>query len=451
MPGAPSPSPQPSKRAPVSSEPVWQAARAGPIRLTHAPLPHDGRLFVSALVRAGARDDPRGQEGSAHFLEHMMFRGSKNYPSFAALADAFEWLGGEWNAATGHEYTEYSYHGPVQSLRAACTLFADFLHEPLLLDFAKEQQVILREIEDELNEFGHSTDLGAHANELLWPHSHYAQPLAGTTESVEGMTIDHIRAFRQSQYRPERLALTVVGGDRDEPVLEHLQSLFQGYTLTPKPGDSTKIGKPKAPKATGPQVRVVPHSDNQLQMQLSFHAPGEWEEQAVATELLSYILVDGYSARLPFRLREELGLVYDVSATHTAFNDRGSLDLSAQITPDRILDLLGQTARCLMDLAHDGPRPEELEKAKIRSLSDLQLLRYRPGQLGFRLAWHQLWDRSPSFAAEEEAIRAVSVRGIQELCQKIFTPERTILVLLGPEQDGLAKQAAELLRRHLSG
>src|SRR4051794_4733867 len=75
----------------------------------HIPTPNDDHFFIGLMIKAGSRLELPAIGGVSHFLEHMMFRGSKRHPEFTKLAEAFEWLGGEWNAATSHEHTEYWY------------------------------------------------------------------------------------------------------------------------------------------------------------------------------------------------------------------------------------------------------------------------------------------------------------------------------------------------------
>ena len=153
----------------------------------HVPAPDRESFYLELMIRAGSRLERPETAGAAHFLEHMMFRGSKRFPEFTALARAFESLGGEWNAATGHEHTEYSYHGIKHNRVEAMELFHEFLQNPRLVDLAVERKVILREMEGDLNEHGHSLDTGQHIAGLVWPGSSLEQPILGTRESLLAM------------------------------------------------------------------------------------------------------------------------------------------------------------------------------------------------------------------------------------------------------------------------
>ena len=121
-------------------ESQWTAKLASGIQVIHLPTTQDNlELHLSALFHVGSIHDPREHLGISHFLEHMLFRGSRNYPSFLKLANAFEWLGSEWNGGTSHEYG-YTFTGMSRHLAKALELFADFIQHPTLCDFEREQE-----------------------------------------------------------------------------------------------------------------------------------------------------------------------------------------------------------------------------------------------------------------------------------------------------------------------
>ena len=112
------------------------------LTLLHIPLEHDARFFISAHIKAGSRLETKKIAGISHFLEHMLFRGSKNFSSFLDIAGAFEKLGGQWNAATSYEHTEFSYSGFTESSDQLIPLFSEFIQEPKLFDIEKERKII---------------------------------------------------------------------------------------------------------------------------------------------------------------------------------------------------------------------------------------------------------------------------------------------------------------------
>ncbi|MCX6125649.1 MAG: pitrilysin family protein, partial [Proteobacteria bacterium] len=162
----------------------------------HVPLPVDDiRLHVGLLVHTGSRWESPEKSGLSHLLEHMMFRGSSLYPSFFELSEAFEGLGGEWNAATGHEYTEYFYSGTVDKEHDAFRLLSDFTLRPALNDLDTEKRIVLRELEGELNEHGVSTDVDFHILRHLWPETSMALPIIGSEGTLEKIKLEDLRAW----------------------------------------------------------------------------------------------------------------------------------------------------------------------------------------------------------------------------------------------------------------
>ena len=364
---------------------AWQT-RALPSGLTllHAPLPHDDRFFLGVTVKAGSRlESGTHLSGVSHFLEHMMFRGSSAYPEFARLAEAFEWLGGEWNAATGHEHTEYWYSGIRHTAPEIIEMFADFLETPQLTDIEVERNIILRELDGETNDHGHSTDLDHHVASLIWPGTTIAQPILGTRESLAKIDVESLRRYRDAFYVPQNMVVAAVGGDGS--VLPILEKHFASHrrALAPK----AKVEYPSLPAFKGPAVKWIEHSDNEYDVKLSFLCGGGWSPDAHAYELITRILADGFCSRLARRLREELGLVYDISSGTSLGLDAGTLDVTALCAAGTGLDEFLKELFLLLKSSSRRrvPTADELDRAIVRSVVDAELSPAVPEAIGTKL------------------------------------------------------------------
>ncbi len=423
---------------------VLRTTLAHGMKIIHIPLENDPRLYIGAIFKTGARFDGVKKSGCAHFLEHMMFRGSKNFPSFLKLSDAFEYLGGEWNAATGYEYTEYTFHGSAKYTEQALNLFSEFIQEPLLLDLERERQVIVREIEDETNEFGHFTDTSIHMSQLIWGNASVAQPITGTTSSLKNITLDDLWKFRREYYHPSNLVLCIVGGKATD-VLTCASSLWSGY-----PEKVNFESKDAIPAIThhfvGPQCRWIANSDSQYHFQMSFVCEGEWSDKSSSYQLLTRILADGYSSKLTLRLREELGLVYDVTASVNQLTDCGTFDIHAAASLQDIYALVREVCTILRELKISQ---EDLEKAKLRSFVEMELLPSSPESLGFRVSWHALWGKNPSLADEKKEIEDISLSHIKDIAKDLFQKTRVGLVVLGPQKHHLEESLIDILQKNL--
>ena len=404
----------------------------------HVPARDDERLFLSCLIRSGSRVERAEHSGIAHFLEHMMFRGSKKFPSFGGLAEAFEWLGGEWNAATGQEYTEYVYSGVRRNHREAFDLFFEFLSEPVFRDIEVERQIILRELHGELNEFGLSTDVPHHISQLVWPGQALARPIIGEAASLARIGEGELREFRARWYRPENMALCVVGGTSQEADIAAAQ--FAGYRAATLASSAVGEASTKA-QAKLPAVKVVENSDNEYQFQMAFRCEGQWHDDAPVYEILVRMLSDGFSARLPRRIREELGLVYDISADATLMTDCGLLNINASVDYENMERLVSELGVLLRDIATKPAGAKELEKFQRRALVDLEMAASEPSQVAFRCAWNELNGKSRSLREYADRLMAVKAADIVHCARKVFVPANRAVVALGPKA-GTASQGA---------
>lgn len=421
---------------------VWQQRTlANGMAAIHVPTPHDDHFFLGVMIRAGSRLEVAANNGVSHFLEHLMFRGSERYPEFTRLAEAFEWLGGEWNAATGHEHTEYWYSGIRHTAAEVVSLFADFLARPKLQDIEVERQVIIRELEGETNDHGHSLDLDHHVHTLIWPESTMAMPILGTRESLAAITIDTLRAYRDKYYTPLNMTVCAVGGGDD--MLDILGKNFGSYAVGAGNKPTTYPKMTRAPM--GPAVKWVQHSDNEYEIKLSFACEGEWSAAAGEYELITRILSDGFCSRLARRLREELGLVYDISASTTLFLDAGTIDIHASCAHDQLEHFLTELFLLLKQFVTEGPGEDELTRSIVRGVVDLELSPTNPEFVGPRLAWGILCGRKVNLVKERERLEKATKESVSALLRQIFRADNAALVALGPPAKDIEKKMKKAL------
>ena len=418
------------------------------LTIMHVPRPNDDQFFLGVTLKAGTRlESAPHPVGVSHFLEHMMFRGSRLYPNYSQLAEAFEWLGGDWNAATGQEHTEYWYSGIRHTATEVIELFVDFLDYPQLTDIEIERQIILRELDGETNDHGHCTDLDYHIATLIWPSTSIAQPILGTRDSIAKISQSDLRRYRDAFYVPHNMAVCAVGGDADllSSLIKYFSPLRSDHSAMPR------VNYRELPAFKGPAVKWVEHSDNEYEIKLSFVCGSEWSEDAQGVELISRILADGFCSRLGRRLREELGLVYDIHAHATLGLESGTLDIGASCAQDQLDEFLRELTAELKRLAEHGPTAEELNRSIVRSIVDLELAPTVPEAIGTRLPWAQLSDRRLSLVTERERLKAVTTEKAAELCRRILRAENAAIAVLGPASRDIEKRLKKALLSGLSG
>ena len=426
-------------------------ARVSPQRLSngmsfvHLPASKtDDRFFISCIIKAGSESELDSQSGIAHCLEHMMFRGSKRFPTFGGLAEAFEWLGGEWNAATGHEYTEYIYSGVQRHGIEAIDLFFEFMAEPALRDIEVERQIILRELHGELNEFGISTDVAQHIGGLVWPNHPRSRPIIGTPETLAKIDDKALRSFRAHWYQPENMVFCIVGGTA--AMANVAAQKFESYRPSRHGGSGASLAKIPAIKdvAEGlPSAWVVENSDNEYQFQMSFKSHGQWHDMAPVYDVLVRLLSDGFSARLPRRIREQLGLVYDIAADATLLADCGLINFTAAVDYENMAKFVSELGSILCHLMEVAPPADELERYQRRALVDLELAMSDPGSMAYRLGWNELNNKRRTIAGYADRIMAVTPDMVRSCAAGLFNKSNRAAVVLGPKHGTQSQTAGE--------
>ncbi len=426
-------------------------ARVSPQRLSngmslvHLPASDgDDRFFISCIIKAGSASELDSQSGIAHFLEHMMFRGSKRFPTFSGLAEAFESLGGEWNAATGHEYTEYIYSGVQRHGLEAIDLFFEFIDEPALRDIEVERQIILRELHGELNEFGISTDVGQHIGGLVWPNHPRSRPIIGTPETLAKIDEKALRAFRAFWYQPENMALCIVGGTA--AMAKVAAKKFETYRPSRNEGAGAALLETPVIRDFSeglPLALVVENSDNEYQFQMSFKSHGQWHDMAPVYDVLVRLLSDGFSARLPRRIREQLGLVYDIAADANLLADCGLVNFTAAVDFENMDKFISELGSILCHLMEVAPAAPELERYQRRAIVDLELAMSDPGSMAYRLGWNELNNQRRTIAGYADRIMAVTPEMIRSTAAELFAKSNRAAVVLGPKHGTPSQTSGE--------
>lgn len=416
------------------------------LTVIHVPEQGDERFYLGVTIRAGSRLETKTDAGVSHFLEHMMFRGSRSYPNYLELARAFESLGGHWNAATGHEMTEYWYSGIRQTSRATVPLFADFLQYPLFSDIETERAVILRELDGETNDHGHSTDLDQHIFSLLWPKTSLALPILGTRDTIAGFSEADLSLWRQRWYTPANMVVCAIGGEPE--VAADIKAAFADYGAAGS--DTGRLTDFPAFKAfRGPKVKWVEHSDNEYEIRVAFLAEGEWSAEAPIVDLIARILSDGFCSRLNRRLREERGLVYDVFADADLMLDAGALQIGASCAAQQLDEFLAETFALLAEFARHGASAEELSRAKFRAVVDMELAFSSPEQVATKLAWNLLCQQNRPLTVDRAALLQVTLDDVAKVASTLITRARCAVVALGPAGDDIEKRLRKAIIKAL--
>ncbi len=304
---------------------------ANGLTVIYQHLPATPVVVVDVWVRAGAIREPDEWSGMAHFLEHMIFKGSEQLAP--GVFDAvIESRGGVSNAATSYDYAHYFITTAAQYLEDTLPLLADLLLHPAIPEeeFVRERDVVLEEIRAS---YDNPDWLGFQAlSESVYQRHPYGRSVLGTEDRLMQYTPDQMRCFHSAYYQPENMTVVIVGGVDQESALNLVNQSFQNF---PQPLESPKLEVQAEPPMIGVrrQELYLPRLE-QARLLMAWVGPGvEQLRDAYGLDLLSVLLADGRSSRLVRDLREDLRLVHGISSGFSLQRDSSLFTISASLEP----------------------------------------------------------------------------------------------------------------------
>jgi len=398
------------------------------LRLLVSPMPHARSVSVSVYVAAGSRYEATTPEaGLSHFLEHLCFKGTTRRPRPLEISMEIDAMGGNVNAATNRELTVYYAKMTPEHTAPALDLFGDVLQNSTLPDdeIERERGVILEElaaVEDSPPE-----QAGVLLDEVLWPGQPHGRDIAGTEASVTAMPNDDIRGYYRRQYVPNATVVSIAGAIH--PV--------EAFALVTRHFDGWQPGTPGAwvrncEEPRGPRVAVVEKDTEQAHISMGMRAVSSSDPDKYALDLLSIILGEGMSSRLFSRLREELGLCYDIHSYMSTMLDTGMFGVYAGVDPENTIETVREVSRELARVLNPVGA-DELDRAKAVARSRLQL-RLEDTRAVSALYGSLATLGLPLLTPAESLARsaAVTIEDIQRVARRVIAPDTLQLAAVGP-------------------
>jgi len=401
---------------------------ANGMRVLTVRLPHVQSVSLGFFLDVGSRYESEPLAGASHFIEHMVFKGTERHPTPLDIVDAIEGKGGILGASTGLETTLYWAKVASAHLPEALDVLSDMLLHPRFepADVEKERAVISEEISYTLDTPDGLAQLLV--NQLLWPGHPLGRDVAGTRQSVAGLSRDALLDFMACHYRSGRAILGVAGQVEHEQIVASAESSTGEWRAGPR------IDWEPAPSGClGPMLEVKFRDTEQAQLSFSFAALSRGDPDRYALQLLNVILGEGMQSRLFQQVREELGLAYSVGSFVTSLQDTGAVGFYAGVRPDRAEEAISAIVTEL-DRLRQEPVPErELAKAIEFVRGRLALSLEDSFAIASWYAHQQLL--GPEVLEPSEVVarfEAVSPGDIQRLAGTIFQMERLNLAVVGP-------------------
>jgi zinc protease len=384
---------------------------------------------VTALqlwVRAGGRDEAASELGLAHYLEHMLFKGTVSRPTGFIDRDV-EGVGGRMNAGTSLDYTFYHMVLPATRTTAAVELLADIAVNASLesgvLD--AEKRVVLEEMR--LSEDNPRRFLGRQLLQTLFDGHPYGRPVIGTPDLVRGLTRDTLLAFYRRLYVPEAFTLVVVGPVRAADVLAHARRTI---------GRIPRSGSPPLPVAAPAPLRPrhveLARPGTQAYFGLAWQAPKIDHADVAAVDLLVTILGQTRTSRLTRVLRDEQGLVSSISSGYSALEGGGAISVTAQTDPANVERAAAEVLTQIRRIRDEGVSETERRRAITRAESYREFQKETAEGRAHALGHAATVWRIEDELAYLDRVRGVSAAQIQAAARKYLDPERYVRVTFLP-------------------
>ena len=407
------------------------------IRVVSENIPSVRSFSVGMWIISGSRDEDSEENGISHFIEHLVFKGTKSRTAHD-IAKEIDSVGGILNGFTEREYT--CFHAKVldQHWPLAIELLSDIFLNSIfdLNEIARERNVVLQEIkmvEDTPDDYIH--DL---FNQVFWKGYSLGSPILGEKERVSSFDRETICRYFDDHYRANHLVISIAGSFDHEKVIQRIEHTFGGLHKR------MEVGKRKSPESN-PTVSVFPRDLEQVHLCLGTRGISQIHSLRYAGYVLNTLLGRGMSSYLFQEIREKRGLAYSIYSYRPAYFDVGQLVVYAGIAKGS----LKAAVRLIIDqfdrLRKEKVRGEELKRTKEQLKGNLLLSLESSDSWMTRLAHNEIYF-GEHIPVEEviQGIERVTSEEVSQLAQDIFREELFCLTVLGPI--GQAKLSRDLLR-----
>jgi predicted Zn-dependent peptidase len=400
-------------------------------------MPHVRSVSVGVWVRSGSRGEAPDENGLAHFIEHMVFKGTERR-SAEAIAREMDSVGGMLDAFTSKEQICFNAKVLDEHLPIAFDVIADLILRPNFdsEDVTKEQQVILEEIKMDMD----NPEYLLHEvfTRGFWPEHALGRPILGTPETVKNFNREVLKARFASWFAPDHLVVTAAGNVAHEQVLDLVTREF-GH-LQPSGQHAPHI----APRTEAPIHLEKKRDLEQVHLCVGVPSVPLGHEDRFGVAVLNNLLGGGMSSRLFQNIREKRGLAYAVFSEITPYSDAGMLTVyagSGKETVGQVLDLIVGEFR---DLKKSLVTEEELTRSKNHLKGSLMLSLESTSARMSNLARQELYFRR-FYSLDEilDSIEAVTREQLQSLARQYFRAEDTAVTVLG-NLNGFALDRARL-------
>jgi predicted Zn-dependent peptidase len=398
-------------------------------RVITEPLPSVRSVAIGIWINAGSRDENDAQAGLSHFLEHLLFKGTKTY-SALEIAEIFDRFGGELNASTGRDYTVVYARVLDEHLDEAVEVMTDMVFAPTLADLETEREVVLEEIamvEDTPQDLVH--DL---ITEAVFGDHPLGRPVLGSAKVIANVPKRTAGAYHRSRYRSDNVVVAAAGSLDHDHVVELVERTAR------KAGEPTKKRHARPPFVAAPAPSLRFQRKDTEQYHVCIGAPGiaRSDRRRFTASILDSVLGGSASSRLFQEIREKRGLAYAVYSFASQYADVGQIGVYVGTREENLGPSLEIMADQIGEIAAGRVDGDELDRAKEnlkgRVMLSMEMTSNRMSRLGKSLVTDSELLSLDRIIAE---IDAVDVDAVGGLAAFLLTPEKLSAAAIGPSEE----------------
>ncbi len=403
------------------------------LRVIVAPRHTVALVAIDVWVRAGTRQQEQGQPGVAHFLEHLLFKGTPSHPSETDIDGAIEDLGGSLDAGTSYDWAHFYTVIPAQGMSTALSVMADALEHATISQASldSERPVIMNEIERDND--APDQVAGQMVRGMIYGPDHpYGQSITGTAQDVTNVTRDEVVSFYRKYYVPSNVAVVIAGDVTPDQATKAVATSFGSWTGAPAPSEEPL----PTPSLATVSKQIVREPANESYLVTGFTAPAVSDKPNVwAMDVLLTYIGQGAENALDDDLRRSKHLVTAVTADFLTQRDTGLLTVTLELPTASYWKVRPLLMSHLTDVRNNLLTDDELNGAKQELLSSYLFDTETDSGKADALGFYEMIDSYRYDAEYVDHIKSVTAEQVRQVAQTYLTTDAYAQVMLEPPQN----------------
>lgn len=398
-------------------------------------MPGSESVMISFGIRTGSRSETKEIGGISHFLEHMLFKGSRDYPTTAAISREADRIGAQYNAYTGKDHTVYHIHTSPENFKVALDIIGDMVTRPILseAELQKEKGTIIQEAK--MYEDNPNLSIFGHIESVLYGDTPLGREIVGSVKSIKATNSKKMKSYFHKYYNGSNSRIVIAG-----KLPKNYKVLVSKYAARLKPG---KKNEWKNDSFSKNKLGLTQKAIEQAHLGIAIPAFSVMENKKYITLVIANILGGYMSARLFTEIREKRGWAYRVWAFTEETTDNGYLGIFGGVKRDKTYESLRIMKNEVLGLA-ETVTDEEVERA-VENLKGSSVLRYKqPEELtNYLITQLLLKDKAELPKTAIAKISKVTKKDVVAVANELFKKENLYLTVIGPFKD--KKKFAKIL------